>query len=118
MTTYIIRRFLHAGLVILILSLVIFLVMRLLPGDPILLLVTSDELTTTSEEKITQLRHEFGLDRPLAVQYVSWLGQLLKGDLGTSIIHRDDVKRELFRRLPITLHLGLASFIIGALVGL
>jgi peptide/nickel transport system permease protein len=118
MTTYIIRRFLHAGLVILILSLVIFLVMRLLPGDPVLLLVTSDELAQTSEERIAQLRHEFGLDKPLAVQYVTWLGKLFKGDLGTSIIHRDDVKRELFHRLPITLNLGLTAFILGSLIGL
>ena len=118
MTTYIIRRFLHAGLVILILSLVIFLVIRLLPGDPVLLLVTSDELAQTSEERIAQLRHEFGLDKPLPVQYVTWLGQLLRGDLGTSIIHRDDVKNELFRRLPITLYLGLTAFILGSFIGL
>lgn len=118
MTTYIIRRFLHAGLVILILSLVIFLVIRLLPGDPILLLVTGDEMAQTSEERIAQLRHEFGLDRPLAIQYVTWMGQLLQGDFGTSIIHRDDVKNELFRRLPITLHLGLTAFILGSFIGL
>jgi peptide/nickel transport system permease protein len=118
MTTYIIRRFLHAGLVILILSLVIFLVIRLLPGDPVLLLVTSDELAQTSEDRIAQLRHEFGLDKPLPVQYVTWMGQLLRGDLGTSIIHRDDVKNELFRRLPITLHLGLTAFILGSFIGL
>ena len=118
MTTYIVRRFFHAVLVIFILSFVIFLVMRLLPGDPILLLVTSDELAQTSEEKIAQLRQEFGLDKPLAVQYVSWLGGLFKGDFGTSIIHRDNVKHELFRRLPITLHLGLTAFILGSLIGL
>jgi peptide/nickel transport system permease protein len=118
MTTYIIRRLLHAVLLILILSLVVFLVMRLLPGDPILMLITGDELAQTSEERLTQLRHEFGLDKPLLLQYVTWFGQLLKGDLGTSIIHRDNVKHEIFRRLPITLHLGLSAFIIGSLIGL
>jgi peptide/nickel transport system permease protein len=118
MTTYIIRRLLHAVLLILILSLVVFLVMRLLPGDPILMLITGDELAQTSEERLAQLRHEFGLDRPLLLQYVTWLGQLLNGDLGTSIIHRDNVKHEIFRRLPITLHLGLTAFIIGSLIGL
>ena len=118
MTAYIVRRFLHAVLVIFILSFVIFLVMRLLPGDPILLLVTGDELAQTSEEKIAQLRHEFGLDKPITVQYVTWLGQFLKGDFGTSIIYRDNVKRELLRRLPITLHLGLTAFILGSLIGL
>ncbi len=60
MTTYILRRLSHAVLLIFILSLVIFFVMRLLPGDPILMLITGDELAQTSQESITQLRHEFG----------------------------------------------------------
>jgi peptide/nickel transport system permease protein len=118
MTTYIIRRLLHAVLLILILSLVVFLVMRLLPGDPVLMLITGDELAQTSEERLDQLRHEFGLDKPLLLQYVTWLGQILKGNLGTSIIHRDNVRHEIFRRLPITLHLGLTAFILGSLIGL
>jgi peptide/nickel transport system permease protein len=118
MTTYIIRRLLHAVLLILILSLVVFLVMRLLPGDPVLMLITGDELSQTSEERLVQLRHEFGLDKPLLLQYVTWLGQFLKGDFGTSIIHRDNVRHEIFRRIPITLHLGLTAFIIGSLIGL
>jgi peptide/nickel transport system permease protein len=117
MTTYIVRRLLDAVLLLLILSIVIFLVMRLLPGDPVLMLITGDELAQTSEEKIAQLRHEFGLDRPLAVQYAAWLGGLLKGDMGTSIIQRDKVTREVLHRLPITLHLGLAAFILGSFLG-
>jgi len=118
MTNYIIRRLLHAVLLILILSLVVFLVMRLLPGDPVLMLITGDELSQTSEERLDQLRHEFGLDRPLLLQYVTWFGKLFKGDFGTSIIHRDNVRHEIFRRIPITLHLGLTAFIIGSFVGL
>ena len=118
MTSYIIRRLLHAVFLIFILSLVIFLVMRLLPGDPVLMLITGDELAQTSEERIAKLRHEFGLDKPLLFQYVTWLGQLFKGDLGTSIIHRDNVRYEIFHRLPITLHLGLTAFILGSFVGL
>jgi len=118
MTSYIIRRLLHAFFLIFILSLIIFLVMRLLPGDPVLMLITGDELAQTSEERIAKLRHEFGLDKPLLFQYVTWLGQLFKGDLGTSIIHRDNVRNEIFHRLPITLHLGLTAFILGSFVGL
>ncbi len=117
MTTYLVRRLLDAVLLVLILSFVIFLVMRLLPGDPVLMLITGDELAQTSEEKLAQLRHEFGLDRPLVVQYVAWVGGLLRGDMGTSIIHRDKVGAEIFRRLPITLHLGLAAFILGSFLG-
>jgi peptide/nickel transport system permease protein len=118
MSAYIIRRLLHAILLLLILSLVVFLVMRLVPGDPILMLVTGDELAQTSQEKVTQLRHEFGLDRPLLLQYVSWLGGLFKGDMGTSIVQRDDVRREIFHRLPVTLHLGLTAFVFGSLAGI
>ena len=118
MTSYIIRRLLHAVFLIFILSLIIFLVMRLLPGDPVLMLITGDELAQASEERIAKLKHEFGLDKPLLFQYVTWLGQLFKGDLGTSIIHRDNVKNEIFHRLPITLHLGLTAFILGSFVGL
>ncbi len=118
MTAYIIHRLLHAVLLLFILSLVVFLVMRLVPGDPILMLVTGDELAQTSQERIAQLRHEFGLDRPLLLQYVTWLGRLLQGDLGTSIVQRDDVRREIFHRLPVTLHLGLTAFVLGSFVGL
>lgn len=118
MTAYIARRLLDAVLLILILSLVIFLVMRLLPGDPVLMLITGDELAQASEERLAKLRHEFGLDKPLLVQYVTWLGGFVKGDMGTSIIHRDDVRHEILRRLPITLHLGLTAFILGSFVGL
>jgi peptide/nickel transport system permease protein len=83
-TTCIIRRLLHAVLVILILSIVVFFVMRLLPGDPVLMLITGDELAQTSGERLAQLRHEFGLDKPLLLQYVTWFDQLLKGDLESS----------------------------------
>jgi peptide/nickel transport system permease protein len=117
MTNYIIRRLGEAVLLLLILSLLIFLVMRLLPGDPVLMLITGDELAETSGEKLAQLRHEFGLDKPLPVQYATWLKGLFKGDFGTSIVHRDDVRHEIFRRLPITLHLGLTAFVIGSVAG-
>jgi peptide/nickel transport system permease protein len=117
MTGYIVRRFLDAVLLLLILSFVIFMVMRLLPGDPVLMLITGDELSQTSGEKLAQLRHEFGLDRPMLVQYVTWLSGLFKGDMGISIIHRDRVGHEILRRLPITLHLGLSAFIFGSFLG-
>ena len=65
MTTYIMRRLMHAVLVVLIVSLMVFLIMRLLPGDPILMYVTSGDLQSVSKEQIQQLRHELGMDRPL-----------------------------------------------------
>jgi peptide/nickel transport system permease protein len=92
--------------------------MRLLPGDPILMLVTATEQAEYNEEQIEKLRHEFGLDRPIIVQYLDWIVDVFRGDFGTSILNRQPVIKELRRRLPITLYLGGLSFIIGHLIGI
>ena len=117
MTTYIIRRLLHAALVILIVSLLVFLLMRLLPGDPILMYVASGDLQSFSQEQITHLKHELGMDKPLLVQYIGWLMHAVQGDLGKSLLHKYDVSEELGHRLPVTLYLGLIAFAIGCVVG-
>ncbi|MDZ7262556.1 MAG: ABC transporter permease [candidate division KSB1 bacterium] len=118
MTTYIIRRLILALIVIVIVTAMIFLAMRLLPGDPILLLVSQTELEELREDQIEQLRHEFGLDRPLFVQYLDWVSGITRGDLGQSIVHRSSVSREIGKRLPVTLHLGLVAFVISIIVGI
>ena len=117
MTTYIIRRLMHAVLVILIVSLFVFLLMRLLPGDPILMYVASGDLQAFSKEQIAHLKHELGMDRPLLVQYFNWLKNAVQGDLGKSLLHRYDVLEEIGNRLPITLYIGLLSFAIGCIIG-
>ena len=117
MTTYIIRRLLHAALVVVIVSLMVFLLMRLLPGDPILMYVTSGDLQSATKEYIAHLKHELGMDRPLLVQYVDWLFHAVRGDLGKSILHKYDVMEEIGHRLPITLYLGLTAFVIGCIIG-
>jgi peptide/nickel transport system permease protein len=117
MTTYIIRRLLHAALVVVIVSLMVFLLMRLLPGDPILMYVTSGDLQSVTKEQIAHMKHELGMDRPLLIQYGDWLFHAVRGDLGKSILHKYDVMEEISRRLPITLYLGLIAFVIGCIVG-
>jgi peptide/nickel transport system permease protein len=117
MTSYIIRRLMHAVLVVLIVSLMVFLVMRLLPGDPILMYVTSGDLQAISQEQVEHLKHELGMDRPLIVQYFGWLENAVRGDLGKSILNRYDVLEEIGNRLPVTLYLGLLAFAIGCIVG-
>jgi len=118
MTTYLIRRLVMLVIVLLIVSILVFLAMRLLPGDPIRMLVTQSESQEFTEEQIAKLKHEFGLDKPLPVQYVNWIGGIFHGDLGTSILHRAPVAQEIIRRLPITLHVGLTAFVIGLIIGI
>ena len=117
MTTYIIRRLMHAVLVVLIVSMIVFFLMRLLPGDPILMYVTSGDLQSISQEQIDHLRQELGMDKPLLLQYFDWLMNAVRGDLGQSILNRYDVLEEILNRLPITLYLGLSAFVIGLIIG-
>jgi peptide/nickel transport system permease protein len=117
MTTYIIRRLMHAVLVVLIVSLLVFLLMRLLPGDPILMYVASGDLQAISKEQVALLKHKLGMDKPLPVQYLDWLKNAVQGDLGKSILYRYDVLGEIGNRLPITLYLGLSAFVIGCIIG-
>jgi len=118
MTAYIIRRLILAIIVLVIVTLMVFLAMRLLPGDPILMIVTRGELTTTTEEEIAALRHQYGLDKPIMVQYVTWLANVTRGDFGQSITQHQPVIKEIVRRLPITLHLSLLAFFISIIIGI
>lgn len=117
MTTYIIRRLLHALLVVVIVCLLVFLLIRQLPGDPILMYVASGDLQEFSQEQIDHLKHEMGMDRPVLIQFVDWLLHAARGDLGQSILHRYKVMEEIGNRLPITLYLGLSAFVIGLIFG-
>jgi peptide/nickel transport system permease protein len=67
-TAYILRRLLHAALVVLLVSMLVFIVMRLLPGDPILMYVTAADMQSSSTEQVAALKRELGLDRPLVIQ--------------------------------------------------
>ncbi len=119
MTTYIVRRLIQAIFVLVLATLGVFLIMRLLPGDPILLYVSQDEFTRmTSAEEIAALRAQFGLDQPLLLQYVYWFGGIFRGDLGESIFMGTTVAEEIGRALPVTLHLGVISFIVAHIIGI
>jgi peptide/nickel transport system permease protein len=117
MSAYILRRLLHAILVVLLVSVLVFVVMRLLPGDPILMYVTSGDMQSVSTDQVAALRHDYGLDRPLVVQYVDWLARAVQGDMGKSILFHYSVTDEIARRLPISLSLGLMALIVGVVVG-
>lgn len=118
MAAYVTRRFLMALLVILMASVAIFLIMHLLPGDPLLLYAGDIDLNTLSDAEIMELRAEIGLDKPLAEQYVRWIGGIFKGDWGFSVVYYEPVSKLLKDTYPVTLWVGLWAFIISAVVGI
>jgi len=83
----------------------VFVVVRLLPGDPATLILGVE----STPETLARLRHAMGLDRPLALQYVDWLARAAHGDLGTSIQYDLPVGRLILSRLPVTLPLALLA---------
>ena len=120
MTTYIARRLIQTLIVIILVSFIIFFVIRLLPGDPlqIYLASSSDNIQNISPETLATLRHQFGLDKPVVIQYFNWLwGIVTRGDFGTSIIQQTDVSKLMKERFPVTIYLGILAFIVGYGIG-
>jgi len=102
--------------VLIIATAIVFLIMRLLPGDPVLLYISEDEFSTVTAEELAALRHEFGVDKPIFAQYIDWVTGLVRGDLGTSIFIGTKVTEEIGASLPITLHLGAVAWIVSHII--
>ena len=115
------RRYLIARLVLMLpvllgVSLVTFSLIRLVPGDPVTVIVGPDFRGT--QEQIQNIRAKYGLDQPAPIQYARWLGQLLSGDLGTSFRTGRGLTEELALRLPVTLELTALAAILGIIPAL
>jgi dipeptide transport system permease protein len=95
-------------------SIVAFAFIRLLPGDPILLLAGERGMTP---ERYVELQHTFGYDRPIAVQYLDYLGGLLTGDFGESITTKRAVLSEFLTRFPATLELSICAILFAVILG-
>jgi peptide/nickel transport system permease protein len=118
LVTYIIRRLIQSFIVIIIVSIAVFLLMRLLPGDPIYLYIAKNQAQRLSPAEIQSIRVEFGLDKPMVQQYFDWVKNIFHGDFGSSIFHRVQVAELLRERLPVTLHLGVLSLILSSVLGI
>ena len=113
-------RFLGSRLAILIptflgVTFVAFAFIRLIPGDPILLMVGERGI---SPERHAQMMAQFGFDRPFLIQYLGFLANLLHGDLGRSIVTREPVLGEFFTLFPATVELSIAGMLVALLIGL
>jgi len=119
MTTYIIRRILQALLVLILVTIIVFFVIRLLPGDPLLIYIGQQStMQAMDESQIEQLRIEFGLDKSIIEQYFRWIGGVVRGDFGNSIFYHAKVSELIGERLPKTLYIGFLSLIFGATTGI
>lgn len=113
MQTYVMRRMLSYIPVVALLSLFTFGILRAIPGDAITAMMAEGG---ASEEEINRARAELGLDRPLVVQYLDWVGNGLRGDWGESYWLHQPVTQVILDRIPVSLQLGTMAFLVTLVV--
>ena len=116
MWNYIARRVLQGLLVLFLVSFLVFSLVRILPGDAILMQL--DQAAAPTPENLEKARQELGLDRPFLEQYRTWMTGVLRGDLGYSLTSRQPVSQELLKRVSLTSHLAVLSLLIALLIAL
>lgn len=114
MIAYIIRRLLLTIPSLLAISILVFLMVRMVPGDPAAAMLGQ----YATEERVAEVREALGLDQPLHVQYGRWLVRAVQGDLGRSIRSRRPVTEDILERLPATLELALAGLFLALAAGI
>ena len=110
MLAFLTRRLLTLALTAWLATLVVFSVLEVVPGDPALLMLG----TSAQPEAVAALRHQMGLDQPVPVRYVRWVGGMLRGDLGTSLTYARPVADLVAERLAITMPLALMALLLSA----
>ena len=114
MRVYILRRLVAVIPTILMITLVVFVMMRSIPGDPVVALLGD----AFNEEDAAKVRKEYGLDKPILVQYGLWLAKLAQGDWGTSILSGRPVLKDVLVRLPVTLELIVLSMAVALVIAI
>lgn len=118
MTAFLIRRLLITVVLIWLVTTVVFMFVRLLPGDPASAILGASESFQPTEAQLTTVRQRLGLDRPLQEQYASYLGGLLRGDLGDSLTSGREVTLDLRLRLGRTLQLTVPALLLSSVLGI
>src|SRR6266536_2005616 len=116
MSRYVPQRLWLLGPTLCGMSLLVFCMLRLLPGD-IVDVMTGGDIPSTAQSK-ERLREAFGLDKPLPVQYVTWIANMVRGDLGTSFRSGEPIGTILLRTLPITLELTLLAVLVATTIAI
>ncbi len=110
----VLRRLLAVAPTVLVVATVTFVALQVIPGDIAQIMLGTD----ARPEDVARLRQEFGLDRPLVVRYLEWLGHLVRGNLGTSVSYREPVARLIAQRLPVTISVAFAAMAIATVMAL
>ena len=119
MLTYLIRRLLALIPTLLFASMIVFSIVRLVPGDVIDLMLIENDFSSTGMETRNQLEQALGLDKPIYVQYWYWLGNIVwHGDLGNSLWQDTSVMDDISARLPVTIELGILSLLVALLIAI
>src|SRR5262245_62236386 len=113
MWRYALRRLVYAVPILLGVSVVVFTLISLAPGDAGDMLIPPE----TPKDVAQQIRARLGLDQPIYIQYVRWLGRMLRGDLGISIVTNEPVAASLLNALGNTLHLAIPAAVLGFTLG-
>lgn len=117
---YILQRFLHLIPVLLLVTVAVFMIIHLIPGDPVLVMLGVDPEagSSYSEEQYVSLQQQLGLDQPIYVQYANWLNKILHGDFGLSLRSRRPVIETLLERYPATIYLAITAMLVAFLMAL
>ncbi|MCY9659287.1 ABC transporter permease [Paenibacillus chondroitinus] len=112
--SFLIRRIALTIPILFLVSIMTFSLIHLIPGDPARVILGQE----ATPESYQTLRHELGLDQPIVIQYVNWLGKVLRGDLGMSITDHVPVIQLISQRLPATIELTIGTFIVAVLIAI
>jgi len=116
MGTYLSKRLVNLLTTLLFMSVVIFLMVRLMPGDVVDIMLGQE--TAASEEVLATLRRQYGLDEPLHIQYIRWMSHILRGDLGLAMRTRMPIQEDMLRKMPITIELAVLSVGLSVIIAL
>lgn len=114
MTSYIIRRLISMIPVLIGITLITFILINVVPGDPVVNMMGK----RVDAQTIANIRHQLGLDRPLYIQYFDFLFKAMRGDFGKSFYNHQDVMETILQRFPVTVKLSLSSMIVAVIIGI
>jgi ABC-type dipeptide/oligopeptide/nickel transport system permease component len=112
------RRLTFGAVTIIGVSIIVFMVLRILPGDPLVAIFGPEGFTKLSEAERAHFMAELGLSDPLVVQYLSWVGDIARGNFGRSFFRSESVGEMILRRGPLTAEIGIMAVILSWLVGI